>query len=213
VPTTKTLLLVRHGETLWNAEGRWQGQTDVPLSETGRVQARLLGARLGRLWTLGALPAPTSVLTSDLSRTGETAALILEHAATPLPTEAREGLRERFFGSWEGKTADEVGFPPGSGERAPDAEGYDSVSERMARAVEPLWERDAEVTLIVGHGGSLRTLLAHALGLGPDGVRRFALGNTSLSIATFTGPSFLESSGKLLRLNDVAHLERFRASD
>jgi broad specificity phosphatase PhoE len=210
--TTRTLLLVRHGETLWNAERRWQGQTDVPLSDTGREQARLLGARLGRLWSTGALPAPMLTLTSDLSRARETAALVLENAGLTVPTEELEELRERFFGSWEGKTADEVGFPPGSGERAPDAEGYDSVYERMGRAVETLWEREGETTLIVGHGGSLRTLLAHALGLGPDGVRRFALANTSLSIATFTGPTFLESSGKLLRLNDTAHLENTYAS-
>jgi phosphoserine phosphatase len=203
----KTLLLVRHGETLWNAEGRWQGQTDVPLSETGRKQARLLGVRLGRLWSTGVLPVPVLTLTSDLSRARETATLLLEQAEVALPTEALSDLRERFFGSWEGKTADEVGFPPGSGERAPDAEGYDSVAERMSRAMETLWAKDIDVALIVGHGGSLRTVLAHALGLGPDGVRHFALGNTSLSVATFTGPMFSESSGRLLRLNDTAHLE------
>ncbi len=204
---TLTLLLVRHGETLWNAEGRWQGQTDVPLSDTGREQARLLGVRLGRLWSADALPAPTLALTSDLARARETATLLLEAAGQPLSIETTPALRERFFGSWEGKTAAEVGFAPGSGERAPDAEDYDSVFARMNQALERLWEKDSDVALIVGHGGSLRALLARAVGADASAIRHFALGNTSLSVATFTGPALLESSGRLLRLNDTAHLE------
>jgi broad specificity phosphatase PhoE len=204
---TLTLLLVRHGETLWNAEGRWQGQTDVPLSDTGREQARLLGTRLGRLWSAGVLPLPRIAQASDLSRARETAALILEAAGQTLCVETSPALRERFFGSWEGKTANEVGFPPGSGERAPDAEDYDSVYARMNQALESLWEQDRASALVVGHGGSLRALLARAIGADASAIRHFALGNTSLSVATFTGPTLLESVGKLLRLNDTAHLE------
>jgi broad specificity phosphatase PhoE len=59
----------------------------------------------------------------------------------------------------------------------------------------------------VGHGGSLRSLLARAAGLDAGGVRRFALGNTSLSVVTFTGPTLAESHSRLLRINDTAHLE------
>ena len=129
-----TLLLVRHGETDWNAEQRWQGQCDVPLNETGRVQARRLGARLARLWEQGALPRPTRLLVSDLSRAVETAQLL--NVAPLLETDFR--LRERGFGSWEGKTSAEVGHAPGSRERASDAESIESVWERMRAVTEPL---------------------------------------------------------------------------
>ncbi|WP_394793938.1 histidine phosphatase family protein [Armatimonas sp.] len=189
-----TLLLVRHGETDWNAEQRWQGQCDVPLNETGRAQARRLGARLARLWEQGALPRPTRLLVSDLSRAVETAQLL--NVAPLLETDLR--LRERGFGSWEGKTSAEVGHAPGSRERASDAESIESVWERMRAVTEPL----EGVVLIVGHGGALRALLAHAAGHGPEGMRHFTLANTSLSVV-----SYAPQDSKLLRLNDIAHLE------
>lgn len=204
---TLTLLLARHGETLWNAEGRWQGQTDVPLSDIGRLQARLLGARIGRLWEKGALPIPVLAFSSDLSRARETAELLLHNAGKTLPIETDPDLRERYFGSWEGKTSEEAGSPPGSGERAADAEDYASVWVRMNRALETIWERNQDTVLVVGHGGSLRALLARAAGLGSEGVHRFALANTSLSVVTFTGPTLSESKSRLMRVNDIAHLE------
>jgi broad specificity phosphatase PhoE len=204
---TRTLLLVRHGETLWNAEGRWQGQTDVPLSDTGREQARLLGVRLGRLWENGALPAPFVALASDLARAQETATLVLASAGHPLPVETTPDLRERSFGSWEGKTMAEVGFAPGSGERPPDAESYEQVWARTTHVLERLWSAEDACALVVGHGGSLRCFLAHAAGLGADGVRRFALKNTALCVVTFTGNTLSSADSRLLRVGDTSHLE------
>ena len=202
-----TLLLVRHGETTWNAEGRWQGQTDVPLSEVGRRQAELLGARLARLFASGALPRPKGVFTSDLSRAVETARLLAEFGGIDATATVLPELRERYFGSWEGKTAEEVGFAPGSGERAPDAEGYDAVWVRMSAALERVWHTSDSAALIVGHGGSLRALVARAGGLDASGIRHFALGNTSLTVATFAGESLETAETRLLRVNDTAHLE------
>lgn len=189
-----TLLLVRHGETDWNVQQRWQGQCDVPLNARGQEQARRLGERLARLWEHGVLPLPTRLLASDLSRAVETAQLL--KGAPRLETDIR--LRERGFGSWEGKTSTEVGHAPGSQERASDAESIESVWERMRAVTDPL----EGVVLIVGHGGALRALLAQVIGQGPEGMRHFTLGNTSLSVVTTSA-----QGGKLLRLNDVAHLE------
>jgi glucosyl-3-phosphoglycerate phosphatase len=190
----KTLLLVRHGETDWNAQNRWQGQCDVPLNETGREQARLLSARLQRLWDREQLPRPQQLLASDLCRAMETATLL--ETGLPLQTDPR--LRERGFGSWEGKTHTEVKHAPGSHERAPDAETAESVWERVLAAVAPL----DGVALVVGHGGALRAILAAAAGHSVDGMRYFTLGNTSLSVVQLG-----EGSNRLVRVNDTAHLE------
>jgi glucosyl-3-phosphoglycerate phosphatase len=190
----KTLLLVRHGETDWNAQNRWQGQCDIALNDTGRAQARLLGTRLRRLWQQGLLPEPAQLVASDLGRATETAQLL----GTGLSLQTDPRLRERGFGSWEGKTHAEVGHAPGSNERASDAESLESVWERVTAAVAPL----VGTVLVVGHGGALRALLASAAGHGPDGMRHFTLGNTSLSVVSLS-----ESGGRLLRVNDMAHLE------
>lgn len=191
-----TLLLVRHGETDWNAQNRWQGQCDVPLNSLGQTQARLLGERLARLWGDGELPRPTRLVTSDLTRAIETAALL----QTGLKLEKDVRLRERGFGSWEGKTSVEVGHVPGSSQRAPDAEPIELVWERVVAALAPL----EGTALVVGHGGALRAALAYVAGMGHEGMRHFTLRNTSLSVVTLE-----PAGGKLLRVNDTAHLESF----
>lgn len=200
----RTLILIRHGETDWNAEGRWQGQCDVPLNETGRAQAGLLAARLQRLWASGLFPGPPQRLwTSDLSRAVETAQLL----GLELPLEIDLRLRERSFGSWEGKTHQELGHTPVSGERAPDAEPAEAVWERVLAAVETIWQTEEPVSLIVGHGGALRAILARAAGLGTEGMGRFQLANTALCVLNFHGSCFAEATGRLVRVNDAAHLE------
>lgn len=190
----ETLLLVRHGETAWNAENRWQGQCDIPLNDRGRVQARALGERLARLWERGELPRPTQLVSSDLDRAVETAALL----ATGLPLARDIRLRERGFGSWEGKTHAEVGHAPGSAARAEDAETLESVWERVTACIESL----EGCVLVVGHGGALRAALAHAAGHTHAGMRHFTLGNTSLSVVRYE-----HGVGTLVRVNDTAHLE------
>src|SRR5512133_1933223 len=93
-----TLYVVRHAMTAWNAERRWQGQTDIPLNDEGRAQARALVDRLrGR--------GLVSVHTSDLSRARETAVIVARALSLPLVSD--RDLRERGFGPFEGKTAAE----------------------------------------------------------------------------------------------------------
>lgn len=206
-PRTLTLLLVRHGETHWNAQNRWQGQHDVPLSPRGRCQARQLGQRLKRIWDqeAPALPGPPdAVFASDLTRAFETAATL-----TTLPIQTLPALRERSFGAWEGLTRAEVEARFGNAPHPEDGEGWPAVWRRMDEALAGIWETVEEeaTVLVVGHGGSLRVWLARALGLSQDGVPRFRLDNASLSAISLTGPRLEEATGRLLRLNDTAHLE------
>jgi broad specificity phosphatase PhoE len=93
------LLLVRHGETDWNAAGRWQGQTDVPLNTTGRSQALALAARL-RAESVRAVAA------SDLSRARGTAEIVGESLGLEVAF-VDAALRERAYGDWEGLTRSE----------------------------------------------------------------------------------------------------------
>ena len=85
----------RHGRTSWNAEQRFQGQTDIPLDDVGVFQARRAAAMLASL-------PPTSIICSDLMRTRQTAEPLIE--LTGITPHVDEGLRETFAGEWEGKT-------------------------------------------------------------------------------------------------------------
>lgn len=211
-----TLLLVRHGETIWNAENRWQGQRDTPLSDIGREQARRLRDRFISHWngdTARPLPGPPErFYASDLSRAVETAEIVMGALPVPIPTLARlHLLRERSFGSWEGLTAAEVRAQFGDAPHPEDGEQYAAVYDRMLTALTHIWDDTADtergVALIVGHGGSLRMLLARALHVGIEESRRFRLDNTGVSILTFRGVTADTSEGRLLVVNDTAHLQ------
>ncbi|MDH5536959.1 MAG: histidine phosphatase family protein, partial [Betaproteobacteria bacterium] len=93
------LILVRHGETAWNRDRRMQGQTDTPLSDEGRAQARALGARLAKTRF-------AALYSSDLARAMDTARCVAEATGYDIITDAR--LRERAFGIFEGLTAVEI---------------------------------------------------------------------------------------------------------
>ena len=137
-----TLLLVRHGETDWNAGRRWQGHTDVPLNARGRAQAAALAEEL-------AADPPSAIYTSDLSRARETAEIVGTQLGVPVILEPR--LREIHVGSREGLTAEEVG------DREWDGEPHAEHGVRVLAAV-----RDVAAAhpngrvLVVAHGGSLR---------------------------------------------------------
>lgn len=149
--------------TAWNAEKRWQGQTDIPLSEEGRAQSRALVDRLcGR--------GLVRVHTSDLSRARETAEIVA--GALSLPVVSDPDLRERGFGPFEGKTAVECATLGEIWERyvadrrclPPGAEPDSEVVARMTRAVEraaAALPDEHSTALVVSHGSSIRSLLAH----------------------------------------------------
>ena len=197
------LILIRHGETEWNALGRYQGQTDVPLSDAGMKQADLLAERLaGR--KLDAIYA------SDLERAMGTANPIAEKASLSVIPEPR--LREMNFGVLEGLTFNEgqakypemiaawlqdYNQPPQGGEKLID------LTARIVSFLDYLKNNhDSEVVLLVAHGGSLGELLRLALELPPQGRWYFEMGNASLSeVVLYDGHVSMK------KLNDTCHLE------
>ena len=222
-----TLLLVRHGETTWNKEGRLQGWQNVPLSPAGGKQAERLAARLARLWdaaragnNTGFVPGPPRAFyASDLDRAVDTARIIAEAVrgenTNAAPVHQLPGLRERHLGEREGLTAGEAQAKWGS--LAPldeTGETYVQVNERMEAVLQNLWDTHAapegesgKAVLAAGHGGSLRLWLCRAAHLEMEHVRRFHLDNTSLSVVTFTGADLAGSEGRILLCNDTAHLQ------
>jgi probable phosphoglycerate mutase len=145
-----TLLLVRHGETDWNAEGKLQGHTDRPLNEYGRRQAQTLADRL-------AGESIDAVYASDLSRARETAEIVGEKLGLTVAVDP--DLREKNWGNWEGLTSDERLHIAYEGETSADHR------ERTLRAMQRIVERHpGERIVVVTHGGSLRRLQAFVSG-------------------------------------------------
>jgi broad specificity phosphatase PhoE len=173
------VFLARHGETDWNATGRWQGQTDVPLNANGRVQARALAERL-RGEGVGAIAA------SDLLRARGTAEIVAEVLGLRVDL-VDSDLREQRFGRFEGFTRSECEerFPEDWARYVADPRsappGGESRSALVARAVAAVGriaERFAPLALVVTHGGVIRALL-HEL---PDGVPGAALAGRAARI-------------------------------
>jgi broad specificity phosphatase PhoE len=146
------LLLVRHGETDWNADGRLQGQTDRPLSDLGRRQARRLADELST-------EPLEAIYSSDLARARETATIVGESIG--LPVSVDPDLREKDWGTWEGLTAverDRVEFV---------GESTEAHQERILLALRRISERhpDGGTVLVVTHGGSMRRVQTVAMGM------------------------------------------------
>lgn len=202
------LLAVRHGESTWNAMGRWQGQADPDLSELGARQAFALGRRLA-----GADLA--AVISSDLGRALQTARAI----AGPhgLEVEVRPDLRERDVGTWTGLTrAEIVARHPdawaqyrahqdpaiGGGETNRDLHARIAAAlEAIVVAADPLSE---STTVVVGHGGTVRAMAYATLGLTLEPGRPMAL-----TAPANTAVSEIGCDRRGMRLhsyNDTAHL-------
>lgn len=149
---TTTLLLVRHGETDWNRDGRVQGHSDVPLNETGQAQAEALAEEL-RDEPVGA------IYSSDLCRALDTAEAVAVRVGRAV--EALPGLREKHFGTWEGLTREEIlaRFPDAVAGRWGDGETREQMDVRVLATLEAIAARhDDETVVVVTHGGPLRTV-------------------------------------------------------
>jgi probable phosphoglycerate mutase len=154
-------VLWRHGQTTWNTENRFQGQTDIPLNDVGRAQAE-------RAARMVAAFGPELIVSSDLRRALSTAAPLAR--LTGLPVTPDKDLRERSGGAWEGLTDAEIRqrYPA---ERAawtpPDGEPADVVQERVCAALTRIAERLSEggLAVVVSHGGALRMGMERFLGL------------------------------------------------
>ena len=178
------IYITRHGETEWNAEGRIQGHTDVPLSERGREQARMLARRLA------GVPIDAAYA-SDLSRAAETARVVVGERQAPLTY--TQDLREYNKGVFEGMTAAEyqqkfphlfkasmendLDFAP------PDGETIRETSHRLARVFQAVRRQHLdENVLVVGHGGSLRAGIVSLLELPLEANWKFVMHNCSLTV-------------------------------
>jgi probable phosphoglycerate mutase len=154
---TTRLLLWRHGQTEWNATGRFQGQTDARLSGTGRDQAARCAGRLAET-------GPDLIVSSDLSRAADTAAALAALTGHDVALDPR--FRERRFGEWEGLTRAEVEARwPAAIARwgatgtvdAAGAETLDELTKRVHEALRDLVERHPGATVVVStHGGAIR---------------------------------------------------------
>jgi alpha-ribazole phosphatase len=198
------LVLVRHGQTDWNLDGRWQGQTDVPLNATGLAQAQAVGLALaGR--RLDAIYA------SDLQRAHMTAEAVAAHHSVSVIPEPR--LREINLGDWEGLTFDQLAARDQARmaqwvenaveATAPNGESQRDLLARVWSLLDDLRQRPVgETVLLVAHGGTLRSLLCLALGVPPQNHWRFSVSSTSIS------ELHLYADGAMLtRFNDQHHLD------
>ena len=197
------LLLVRHGQTEWNEQGRYIGWQDVGLNDAGKRQAEALALHLGRR-------AIDIIYASDLKRAAKTAAAIgqkLDMSVTPDPR-----LREACFGVLEGLTFDEaqVQFPDmivswlADRDRPPQgAESFSDFGARVNSFLEHLTTgHDGQTVLVVSHGGVIREILRQSLGLSPKGHWFFKIDNASLTEITL-----YEEHTMVSHLNDVHHLQ------
>jgi glucosyl-3-phosphoglycerate phosphatase len=176
----KALILVRHGETTWSAEGRLQGQEDSPLSPEGRRQVELLAPLVARL-------QPTRVLSSDLQRAYDTSWL-LEYPAPELDPR----LREADLGDWTGRHTSDLRAEACKEYRAwragrytpPNAEPWEQLRLRVDSVLTEL-QSFPGVTLVVTHCGPIRAACALLIGLQPAVIHPSA--PASLTVITLDG--------------------------
>lgn len=159
--TSLRILLVRHGQSEWNAQGRWQGQADSPLTELGRDQARLAAHRLEDI---------DAVVASDLQRAVQTAFIVANHLQVAV-AHMDQRLRERHAGPWQGLThADIERTWPGwiNSDQRPD--GYEPDHLVADRALEALWELAhtfaGQTVVGVSHSGTIRSVVDRVNGRG-----------------------------------------------
>ena len=202
------LLLVRHGETDWNREGRFQGQIDIPLNANGLAQAEAARRFLA--------PVPIQrAYTSSMARPRQTAErILLDHPGVPLTSTT--GLLEIGHGLWEGQLEKEIGaaWPELLASwksqphtvQMPEGETLQDVCDRslstwlsIARSLDP-----AETALVVAHDAVNKTILCAMLGLGPEAIWAIKQGNGGVTVVDY--PQGPEARPVLTCMNLTAHL-------
>jgi len=197
------VLLVRHGETPWNREGRYQGRTDIALSDEGRAQAQRLGQRLAGVTIAKAIASP-------LSRAKATAEAII---GTSLELDA--GLLEISHGAWEGQLASDVErshaemfgvWKSAPGRDAPAGPGAETLGDVEARAWPVLARLCAQLGpddtgLLVAHDAVNRVLICRVLGLPLERVWTFRQAPAALNVLAGASLDTLQ----VVRLNDSEH--------
>jgi alpha-ribazole phosphatase len=197
------IYLVRHGKTLWNNSMRYQGHTDIELSETGCRQAELLARRLADVKV-------DAFYASDLKRASKTAEIL----ARPHQMEVQQvpALREIHFGAWEGLTyaqitakykevADNWHAAPAT-VRIPEGENFEDVRDRAYGAILDLVKRhDPGTIVVVAHGGTIRTIICGLLELNLNHAFKIKQDNAALNLI-----EYYDGYGILSLMNDTGHL-------
>ncbi|MFC5835705.1 histidine phosphatase family protein [Nonomuraea insulae] len=176
---SKRIVCLRHGQTLWNVEQRFQGHSDIPLDETGVAQAARAGSLLASL-------RPTMIVSSDLQRANDTALALARIVGLDVGVD--KDLRERGGGQWEGLTREQIAarWPEEyAAWEAPDGEPVAEVAARVATAMRRWAGRmpDDGLLVVVSHGAALRLGICELLGL-PEALwpTLGGLGNCSWSV-------------------------------
>lgn len=206
------LLLVRHGETEWNRQGRFQGQIDVPLNDNGRVQAAQAAEFL----------KPVQIdfaISSSMARPKETGEIILKHHLN-VTLELRDDLREISHGLWEGKLESEIeaGYP-GLLEQwqshpetvqMPEGENLQQVWDRAIAGwdeiVKSAETRSSEpcTIMVVAHDAINKAILCYIAGLGAESFWNFKQGNGAVSVIDY--PNGVNEAPMLMSMNITTHL-------
>ncbi|MFF5208319.1 histidine phosphatase family protein [Streptosporangium sp. NPDC000396] len=158
---SRRVVCLRHGQTLWNVEHRFQGHTDIPLDATGEAQAARAASLLASL-------RPTMIVSSDLRRAYDTASALGRLAGLDVAVD--KDLRERGGGEWEGLTREEIsaGWPREfAAWEAPGGEPVADVAERVSSSIRR-WaaELDSDGMLVIAsHGAAIRLGIARLMGL------------------------------------------------
>jgi broad specificity phosphatase PhoE len=201
---TTTLILIRHGQTDSNLNHRYQGQSDVPMNDTGRAEIRAVTRHLAGV-------RAAAIYCSDLGRSSEAAAMIasaFEREPIAIPD-----LRERNFGKVEGLTREEAEarFPDSwdtwRRNRAawipPGGEALGEMWGRVLATIETLWQRHRGETFIyAGHGGPINAIICHSLGAAVEAREAIAIGNGSITIITRN-----DAEPVVVMLNETCHLK------
>lgn len=205
--TSTEFWVIRHGESEWNVTGQYQGQADVPLSPTGRKQARELAHRLAGLEF-------DAIYTSDLIRASSTAHTVARKLSKGLEIQSLPALREIHVGELSGLNKHQIREQYGDyiaalqanpwATKRPGGESMADLYERCAEAFNQIRsQHPGERVLIFTHGGVIRV----AVGLVLGGVPANAWARLSVSNTSITRILLGEHSGTLLSFNDDAHLE------
>ena len=199
------LVVVRHGVTDWNREGRFQGHLDPPLSDVGRREADLVADRLSS----DDLLRPAHVVSSSLARAMETAAAI--GRASGVAVEPDDRLMEIGQGEWEGRTHAELEVADAQRYRAwrdaagvrqpPGGEPIDSAMTRVQAVLDDLTTSRTGAVCLVSHGGTMRVLARLLFDLADDRSWALDVDNASIGVATL-----VDGRWRLDRWNDTRHL-------
>ncbi|MCC7447602.1 MAG: histidine phosphatase family protein [Anaerolineae bacterium] len=207
------ITLIRHGETAWNVNGRWQGHAAVPLNDQGRDQAARLGEKLRPI-----ADEIAAIYASDSLRTRQTANIIAARINRQVIPDPR--LREIDLGEWQGLTVEEV--RQWDGERLahvqadsfniprPGGESFSVVADRALNALHEIVEQHKDQhVLVVSHGGTIRSIL---IKLELAKTATSPIGNTSLTVLLHGPNGGTEAIWKLDVFNLMDHLGTLRVS-